>query len=80
MTLLEDGPPPGVMPQLGINCLGFAGRALVLGGGQQDEDLEQMSTSDGMNLSCLPSIQVWRRNVFVEKRIKWPFGIVLRYA
>lgn len=29
VALLEDGPPAGAMPQLGIDCLSLAGRALL---------------------------------------------------
>ncbi|CAM9492716.1 unnamed protein product [Laminaria digitata] len=55
VALLEEEPPVGVMPQLGITCLRLAGRALLPreGKGKQDENPNsRVSTS-----SRIPAIQ-----------------------
>lgn len=58
VVLLEEKPPTGVMPQLGITCLRLAGRALLPreGKGKQDEGpTARVSAS-----SRIPAIQVGR--------------------
>lgn len=58
LMLLEDGPAPGAMPQLGIDCLEFAGRALQ---GRKDRR-EGNAQGDQKVRALLPVIQV-RRSV-----------------
>lgn len=74
MALLEKPPPAGAMPQLGINCLRLAGRALaqppVCGGrgaGEEQETGARVASNNGRGptlLERLPAIQV--RDVSAE--------------
>lgn len=55
MTLLEDEPPAGVMPRLGIDCLRLAGQALL----PRDMGQEEDGGGDELPLRRLPAIRVW---------------------
>lgn len=60
LMLLKDGPAPGAMPQLGIDCLEFAGRALVKGEQGRKDRRERSAQGDQKVRTLLPVIQVRR--------------------
>ena len=59
MTLLVDeAPPVGCLPRLGIDCLRLAGRALVVGAEGEEDDERGASTLRRGKLDRLAAIQV----------------------
>lgn len=68
LALLQNPPPVGAMPQLGINCLRLAGRALVQppvfegsGAGEEQGWGARVASNNGRDptvLEHLPAIQV----------------------